>query len=144
MQDFCCRTCHGCASHCAARTPPRVAPNVRLLGASGLPLDQHSMGTASAATTLVIWLQNTNNTYVLQNSSRPPVARCPLWPVRHLELSPWPHFNLSQGSYSVEWWNTTNGSIISRDVLSCADTPCSTTLSVPEFVSDIAAYLTPG
>lgn len=143
MLGHCCKTCFNCSASCLG--PPvsgigMVAPWVRALG---------MVGTATAATSakpsvvIVLWLQNTNNTWAKQNASLPASSRAPLDRIDGLTVDMRALVTtmpLPAGSYSVEWIDTYTAMNSSGPAMQCAGQKCML-LGVPSFATDIAAIL---
>lgn len=109
--------------------------------------DEGSAAAASAGavtgaknTMMVAWIQNQNNTFVLQNASLPVAQRRQVLPIAGVVLdvatlaAP-----LRDGSYTVAFHDTANGHPLQRAVVACPGAGCKAT--VPTFVGDIAVLV---
>jgi hypothetical protein len=151
MLGMCCKTCYPnstsacvkCSSHGAQQPGHKAVPlgsGARLFGMIGRPLLSASMPAADSTPLLVLWVQNINNTFTLQNATRGPTERPRLDLITGLEIDV-SQFVAMRASFEVAFTNTTTGEETQAPKKLICPSLC--TVEVPGFTTDVAITLRP-
>ena len=150
MLGMCCKTCHPTSNEfckrCSAQAngggPSHAAVGLslgaRAYGMIGQPLQQQE-GDHTQGAIAVLWIQNQNSTFSLQNASLPQSQRPALNVITGLKIDMW-QFLPVLGSFEVSFINTSSGATVkgASSKLTC---PTLCTLDVPGFRSDLAVIV---
>ena len=158
MQGWCCKTCTNCSASCESpnnhnaggHTALGLGHGARLFGMAGRPLSGpntvasvSNVGRAAGDNTMMVaWIQNANNTYVLQNASLPVDQRRQVCPIAGVVFdlgslaAP-----LADGAYTVSFYDTASGTALESAAATCPGATCMA--AVPTFVGDIAVLVEP-